>query len=143
VRHGSLIHRLVHGATAVYVWIKDDIDTGRFARGAGTFESWADVLWTSDERPVSPHGLDNEIVPRFTQLVRHIPALLSILGELSLTDLIPTGVIAYHADKWQIKPDCRINIKTRQAEGSIAEQDKNFLFRQCCFRRVGERCANP
>jgi hypothetical protein len=33
-----------------------------------------------------------------------IPALFPILGQLSITDLIPTGVVDDHADKWQVEP---------------------------------------
>ncbi len=137
-----LIHGLVHCATAIDIWVEDDIDIRGFPRRAGTFQGRAYIAGLGHHFSVLPQSFHDQIVAVGYQLVGDIATLFTVFGQLPVADLIPASVVSNDAHKGQIKAHGRIDIKTGEAKRPITKEDKDFLLRQGRLGNNSKRCSN-
>jgi hypothetical protein len=78
--------------------------------------------------------------PRFD--LPFVAALLAVLLDLPVADLVHVGVVAHDSDEREVEANHRLEVPAGEAEGSIAEQADHLAVGPCELRRHGEGHAD-
>src|SRR5215204_4439152 len=122
IRLPLLVHRLVHGARRERVLIDPHVDQGRLAGFARALERRPDVLRLPDLFPVAAEHLGELVVADVAELVADVAALLAVLLDLAVADLVHVRVVADDPDEGEVEPDRGVEVEAREAERAVTEQ---------------------
>src|SRR5437763_3897891 len=122
-RVGSLVHRLVLGAGCVLARIDPDVDHRRALRPrhrfAGALERRGDQGRVAHLLAVTAEHLRELAERHIAEEVADVAALLAVLGELSVTDLIHRRVVADDGDVGHAEAIGGLHVEGGHAEGAI------------------------
>src|ERR1700730_2293360 len=136
----SLVHRLVLGAGSVLARIDPDVDdrgAARLAhRLAGAHEGGRDLRGIAHFLAVATEHFRELAARHGAQQGADAAALLAVLGDLAVADLVHGRVVADHGDVRHAEAIRRLHVEGRHAEGAVAVVAEHFLL------RVGESCRD-
>src|SRR4051794_32650411 len=117
-----LVHRLVHGARRERVRVHPHVDQRRLAALAGALDRRPDLARLGDLLAVAAEHLGELAVADVGELVADVAAVLAVLLDLAVADLVHVRVVADDADERQVEPHRGVEVEPREAERAVAEQ---------------------
>src|SRR3954451_12300975 len=117
-----LVHRLVHGPRRERVGVHPHVDERQLAALAGALERRPDLLRLGDLLAVAAEHLRELAVADVRQLVADVAAVLAVLLDLAVADLVHVRVVADDADERQVEAHGRVEVEAGEAERAVAEQ---------------------
>src|SRR5688500_9916361 len=138
----SLVHRLVHGSRRVHLGIDPSVDERGQPRLPGALQRGCDVGRIAHFFAVSAEHLRELVVLHLAERVAHPAAVLTVLLDLPVADLVHRRVVADDPDEREVEADHRLEVPAREAEGAVAEEADDLLVRPRVLGRHRERDAD-
>src|SRR5471032_2796405 len=113
---GLLVHRLVHRARRELVGIDPHVDQRALARSACTLQRRLNFLGIAHGLTVSAEHLRELLEINVAQIVADVALFLTVLHDLSGTNLVHVRVVADDADERQVEAHGGLHIPARHTE---------------------------
>src|SRR5215468_1305403 len=132
VLSGSLVHRLILGPRCVLARVDPDVDHGRAARAlyrlACALQRRRDLRRVAHLFAIAAEHLGEFAKRHIAEEIADVAALLAVLGELPVADLIHRRVVADDREVGHAEAVRSLHIERRHAEGAIAVVAEDLLI---------------
>src|SRR5580765_7648994 len=139
---GSLVNRLILGPRCVLARIDPDVDHGRAARPlyrfARTLQRRRDPCRIAHLFAIAAEHLGEFTERHVAEEIADVAALLAVLGELPVADLVHRRVVADDRDVGHAEAVRGLHVESGHAEGAIAVVAEDLLVAVREARRDGK-----